>query len=123
MISNPPSSRKEAILIMDSRNLPSAAVRCQNFHGTWSKLYKAGDMYLDLSLKAEGRGAMLVGQVLVEVQKPVALNVTLHSPSRSNTSPVNEYGNFRVSIQEKGDHVLEVDLGEETFLVRGLEVL
>ncbi|MCX7782591.1 MAG: hypothetical protein N2318_02985 [Meiothermus sp.] len=123
MISNPPASRKEAILIMDSRNMPSAAVRHQNFRGAWSKLYKAGDLYLDLSLRVDGKGTVLVGQVIAEAQKPVALHVTLHGPSQSSSSPVNEYGNFRVSILEKGDHLLEFDLGEESFVVPGLEVL
>lgn len=118
-----PASRREAILIMDSRTTPASAVRHQNFHGVWSKLYKAGDMYLDLSLKAEGSGATLVGQVIAEAHKPIALSVVLHGPGGSNLSPVNEYGNFRLNVQEKGDHVLEFDLGGETFLVRGLEVL
>lgn len=120
---NPTASCKEAILIMDSRNMASAAVRHQNFQGAWSKLYKAGDLYLDLSLKVDGKGTVLVGQVIAEAQKPVALHVTLHGPSQSSSSPVNEYGNFRMSILEKGDHLLEFDLGEESFVVRGLEVL
>ncbi len=123
MILHNPVPHKEAILIMDSRTTPTSTVRHQNFHGTWNKLYKAGDMYLDLSLKVEGRGATLVGQVIAEAHKPVALSVVLHGPGGSNLSPVNEYGNFRLNVQEKGDHVLEFDLGGETFWVRGLEVL
>ncbi len=123
MILHNPTPRKEAILIMDSRTTPTRAVRHQNFQGAWSKLYKAGDMYLDLSLKAEGKGATLVGQVIAEAQKPVALNVVLHGPSGCEASPVNECGIFRLNIQGKGDHMLEFDLGEETFMVPGLEVL
>jgi len=118
-----PASRREAILIMDSRTTLTSSVRHQNFHGVWSKLYKAGEMYLDLSLKAGGRDAALVGQVIAEAHKPVALSVVLHGPGGSNFSPVNEYGNFRLNVQEKGDHVLEFDLDKETFVVRGLEVL
>lgn len=123
MISKPPSSRKEAILIMDSRNMPGAAVRHHNFQCAWSQLYKAGDLYLDLSLKVDEKGTILVGQVIAEAQNPVALHVTLHGPSQSSSSPVNEYGNFRVSIVEKGDHLLEFELGEESFVVRRLEML
>lgn len=123
MILHNPMPRKEAILIMDSRTTPTRAVRHQNLHGVWNKLYKAGDMYLDLSLKVEGKGAMLVGQVIAKAQKPVALNVVLHGPSGCEASPVNEYGIFRLNIQEKGSHMLEFDLGEETFMVPGLEVL
>ncbi len=118
-----PMPRKEAILIMDSRNTPTGAVRHQPFHSAWSKLYKAGDMYLDLSLKADGKGTVLVGQVIAEAHQPVALSVVLQGPSRRDTSAVNEYGTFRLSVQEKGDHVLEFDLGEESFVVPGLEVL
>lgn len=123
MILQHPMPHKEAILIMDSRTTLASAVRHQNIPGAWSKLYKAGDMYLDLSLKVEGRGAMLVGQVIAEAHKPVAMSVVLQGPSRRSTSIVNEYGTFRLSVQEKGDHVLEFDLGEETFIVPGLEVL
>ncbi len=123
MTLHPPLLRKEAILIMDSRTAPTRAVRHQNHHGIWSKLYKAGDMYLDLSLKAEARGATLVGQVIAEAQQPVALNVVLHGPDGSEASPVNEYGIFRLNVQGKGDYTLEFDLGEEAFMVPGLEVL
>ncbi len=123
MILHYPTSRKEAILIMDSRTTPTRAVRHQNFQGAWSRLYKAGDLYLDLSLRVEGQGATLVGQVIAEAQKPVALNVVLHGPSGSEASPVNDYGIFRLNIREKGDHVLEFDLGDEAFMVPGLEVL
>ncbi len=118
-----PMPHKEAILIMDSRTTPASAVRYQSFRGTWSKLYKAGDMYLDLSLKAEGRGAVLVGQVIAEAYQPMVLNVALYGPSQRETGAVSEYGIFRLNIHEKGEHVLEFDLGKETFLVRGLEVL
>lgn len=123
MTSNPPASRKEAVLIMDSRNIPSAAVRHQNFQGVWSKLYKAGDLYLDLSLKVDGKGTVLVGQVIAEAHQSAALRVVLQGPSRRDTSAVNEYGTFRLRVQEKGEHALEFDLGEETFLVQGLEIL
>lgn len=123
MILHNPMPRKEAILIMDSRNTPTSAVRHQPIYSTWSKLYKAGDMYLDLSLKADGKATFLVGQVIAEAHQPVALSVVLQGPSKRNTSAVNEYGTFRLIVPEKGDHVLEFDLGEETFLVRGLEVL
>lgn len=117
------TSRKEAILIMDSLFTPSIALRQQSFRGGWSKLYKAGDLYLDLTLKTEGSKVVLVGQAIAEAQKPVALNVVLHGPSGCEASPVNEYGIFRLNIQEKGSHMLEFDLGEETFMVPGLEVL
>ncbi|GIW25221.1 hypothetical protein [Meiothermus sp.] len=114
---------KEAILIMDSRHTPTRAVRHQAFRSSWSKLYKAGNLYLDLSLKAEGKETVLVGQVIAEAQQPMVLNVVLKGPSQRNASTVNEYGNFRLSVEEQGEHVLEFDLGEETYLVRGLEVL
>lgn len=118
-----PMPRKEAILILDSRNIPTSAVRHQPFHSAWCKLYKAGDIYLDLSFRPEGRDAVLVGQVIAEAHKSVAVSVVLHGPGGSNRSLVSEYGTFRLSVQEKGDYVLEFDLGEETFWVRGLEVL
>ncbi len=123
MTLHPPLLRKEAVLIMDSRTTSTRAVRHQNPHGAWSKLYKAGDLYLDLSLKVEAKGATLVGQVIAEAQKPVALNVVLHGPNGCEAGPVNEYGIFRLNIQGKGDYLLEFDLGEEAFMVPGLEVL
>lgn len=114
---------KEAILIMDSRSTQTSTVRHQPSHSAWSKPYKAGDMYLDLSLKADGNGAVLVGQVIAEAYQPVVQSVVLQGPGSRSTSSVNEYGIFRLNIQKKGDYVLTFDMGEETFMVRGLEVL
>ncbi len=117
-----PTSRKEAILIMDSRFMPGRALRHQSFRDGWSKLYKAGDLYLDLTLKTEGAKFVLVGQVIAEAQQFSELNITLHRPNGYNTSPVNEYGIFRLNIQEKGSHMLEFDLGQDAFVIHGIEV-
>ncbi|WP_337869216.1 hypothetical protein [Meiothermus sp.] len=116
------TSRKEAILIMDSRFTPGMALRHQNLFGRWSQLYRAGDLYLDLTLKSEDAKFVLVGQVIAEARQFSRSHITLHGPNRYNTSPVNEYGIFHLNIQQKGRYELEFAMGQETFLIHGIEV-
>ncbi|MBF6593055.1 MAG: hypothetical protein IVW51_01245 [Thermaceae bacterium] len=114
---------KEAILIMDSRSSQSG-LRHSGLSASWSKLYKAGGVYLDLSLKSEGSGAVLLGQVIAESKHPRVHSLSLHGVEGTAvaTSPVNEYGGFRLELKEKGDYSLEFNLGAESFKVDGLEV-
>ncbi|MER3484199.1 MAG: hypothetical protein C4332_14675 [Meiothermus sp.] len=117
------SYSKEAILIMDSRSTPSG-VRSSSFSSSWSKLYKAGGVYLDLSLKSEGNGAVLLGQVIAESKLPKVRSLTLRGGEGDTlaTGMVNEYGGFRLELKTKGDCSLEFNLGSETFKLDGLEV-
>jgi hypothetical protein len=117
------ASAKEAILIMDSRSAQSG-LRGSGLSASWSKLYKAGGVYLDLSLKAEGNGAMLLGQVITESKHPKVRSLTLLGPGGTPVaaSQVSDYGGFRLELKGKGDYALEFNLGGETFKVDGLEV-
>jgi len=114
---------REAILIMDSRSTPHLAVRKQNFSGFWSKLYKAGELYLDLTFRSEGANAVLMGQVITN-QELLSPRVVLHSPGKTSiaTTKLTESGRFRFEVKEPGDHLLELGVGEETFMVQGLEI-
>ncbi|GIW28439.1 MAG: hypothetical protein KatS3mg070_1802 [Meiothermus sp.] len=122
MLSSPSSSHSEGILILDSRNMPGTTLRYQGSFSVWNRLYKVGHFYLDLSLKGDESGAFLVGQVICETQKPSSWQITLHGPSQHYSSPVSEYGSFRIKVAEKGEYDLELALGHETFWVRGLDI-
>lgn len=123
MLKSVASPNKEAILIMDSRSTPSG-VRSAGFGSAWSKLYKAGGVYLDLSLKPEAGGAVLLGQVIAEAKLPRVRSLTLLGGEGAAlaTGVVNEYGGFRLELKAKGDYALEFNLGAETFKLDGLEV-
>lgn len=122
MPASPPTTYKDGILIMDSRQAPGAPQRHQGPLSVWNRLYKMGSLYLDLSLKRDQNGAFLVGQVIGAAQKPPVLRVTLHTPGYSRSSAIGERGNFRMQIPEKGGFELELTLESETFRVRGLDV-
>ncbi len=117
-----PPSRKEAVLIMDSRFTPSMALRHQNLFGRWSQLYRVGDLYLDLTLKSEDATFVLVGQVIAEARQFSRPHITLRGPNGYCTSPLNEYGIFRLNVQEKGCYELEFAMGQDKFLIHRIEV-
>lgn len=122
MLSSPSVTHKDGILIMDSRHALGAPQQHQGLLTVWNRPYKMGSLYLDLSLKRNESGAFLVGQVVSAAQKPAAWRVTLHVPGHSRSSPINEYGNFRIQIPGTGGLELELTLENETFWVRGLDV-
>lgn len=119
----PVAAAKEAILIMDSRSAQKG-LRGSGLSASWSKLYKAGGVYLDLSLKLEGSGAVLLGQVITESKQPKVRTLTLLDSGGAPvaSSPVSDYGGFRLELKDQGDYALEFSLGGETFKVEGLEV-
>ncbi len=53
----------EAVLVMGSRGL-APSVRSLAFNSAWSKLYRADDYYLDMSVQPEDQSARLQGQLL-----------------------------------------------------------
>lgn len=117
------ASAKEAILIMDSRGARSG-LRGSGLSASWSRLYKAGGVYLDLSLKSEENGAVLLGQVITESKHPRVRSLTLLGSGGTPVaaSQVSDYGGFRLELKDKGDYTLEFNLGGEIFKMDDLEV-
>ena len=111
-------ARCEAVLVMDSRQL-NPSVRSQAFVGGWSKLYQAGSYYLDLSLKMDGEGAVLMGHVLPpvgehQVRGRVRVNAVV--------AELGVAGDFRVEVEVRELRGLEVELENVALSVSDLGI-
>lgn len=113
---------RDAILVMESRGI-APSVRSAAFTGVWSKLYQAGNLYLDVTLKPGAKTASLQGQLLSEGDLSVSGKVNLFRDSNILSSvPLGHEVGFGLTIDEPGDYRLELDLGTETIGVGGIEV-
>lgn len=112
----------EAILVMDARS-GSESVRSSDYgrirHGAdWTRLYKAQDFYLDLSLQRNQSQAVLMGQ-LIPMKEGCEVVGTVGTEDKRYI-PLNDKGGFRVSL-EPGLHDLHIHLGSDLIVVRGVE--
>jgi hypothetical protein len=112
----------EAILVMDARS-SGESVRSSDYgrirHGSdWTRLYKAQDFYLDLSLQRNQSEAVLLGQ-LIPVKEGSQIVGSVATENRRYI-PLNDRGGFRVSL-EPGLHDLHIHLGSNLIVVRGVE--
>jgi len=113
----------QAILVMDSRKT-SIAVRSQNFTGSWSQLYKAGDFYLDLSLKPSETEAMLIGQISgpAQLAEEISGIVSVKNGQGVASGTISPRGSFRLALSERGEHLLEIALKNRVLQVSRLEI-
>lgn len=112
-----------AKLVMDSRKT-LVAVRGQNFTGSWSQLYKAGDLYLDLSLRNNGIESVLMGHLVTDASSPVAPLSKARLTSEKNQtymSDINSTGSFRLPAQ-RGLYRLELELQGVGITIDRLEI-
>ena len=113
---------EEAILVMDARS-SSESVRSSDYgrirHGSdWTRLYKAQDLYLDISLQRNQDQSVLIGQ-LIAMKEGVEFVGSI-STKNQRFLPLNDRGGFRI-ILEPGLHDLHLHLGSDLIVVRGLE--
>lgn len=102
--------KQQAILILTSRGtghtgLPGA---------TWTKLFQAGDCYLDLSYQQ----GLLIGQVLREGGVSfTSARATLLDPQGTplQTAPLTPKAGFRLTVGDLNAHRLELTLDQTTF--------
>lgn len=113
----------QAILVMDSRKT-SLAVRHQNFTGAWSQLYKAGDFYLDLSLKPDGHKAYLQGYLVADPSQLTQIEGTtaLHNEQTQLTSPIGLTGSFRLEVPTGGEYQLEIALQNQVIRLDSIQI-
>lgn len=117
----PKPTHMEAILVMDSRKT-SHAIRSQSFSGAWSQLYKAGNFYLDLSLKPQEGGALLQGHIVAEPgHNPNGL-VFVRTDKANQSIAISPTGSFRLALQEPGEYGLEIVLQDQVVRVGKLEI-
>jgi len=121
MLEYPNPIPMEAILVMDSRKT-SHAIRSQNFSGAWSQLYKAGNFYLDLSLKPQNDGAILQGHIVAEPGQDTNGLVFVRTDQANQSIAISPTGSFRLALQEPGQYGLEIVLQDQVVRVGKLEV-
>ncbi|GEM85244.1 hypothetical protein [Meiothermus hypogaeus] len=113
----------QAILVMDSRKT-SLAVRHQNFTGAWSQLYKAGDFYLDLSLKPDNHKAYLQGYIVADPSQLAQIqgSTALHNEQTQLTAPISLTGSFRLEVPQGGKYHLEIALQNQVIRLEHIEI-
>jgi hypothetical protein len=121
---NPNPEAIEAILVMDSRQTQSG-LRSQTIAGEWTRLYRVGPYYLDLTLKAEGQTSVLMGQFLQETSDSTMPKgmATLHLQGQTLVSaPIGVMGEFRLPVAQRGPYQLMIGLPQQTITVSPLEI-
>lgn len=111
----------EAILIMYSRRAP-AIVGSHSTCESWNRLYKLDNLYLDLSLKIDGSGPLLMGKLLTP--NPLEGRVRLVAENQEVLQDA-ELGAMRAwhfRVPAGGVCRLEMHLGGHSFVVRSLDI-
>ncbi len=121
MITDKTPTRREAILVMDSRNVLSA-VRNHSLSGSWSRLYKVDKHYLDLSLKVEGTEPLLIGKLVTPTQAEGSARLMACDGGLLQEVELSASGMFRLPVPTTGVYHLEMNLGEQQFVVRSVDV-
>ncbi len=112
----------QARLVMDSRKTLSS-VRNQNLTGSWSQLYKADHLYLDLSLRNSTGESLLLGHLVSDPSSPIPLQATarLVGEQEEYATAISSMGSFRLPVQS-GVYRLELDLVNSHIAVDKLEL-
>ncbi len=121
MITDKATTRREAILVMDSRNVLSP-VRNQGLSGSWSRLYKVDNHYLDLSLKVEGTEPILIGKLVTPTLSSGLARLMASDGGLLQEVELGASGMFRLPVPAMGVYNLEMSLGAQQFVVRSVDV-
>lgn len=121
MITDKTPTRRDAILVMDSRNA-LCATRNHSLSGSWSRLYKVDRHYLDLSLKVEGTEPFLIGKLVTPTQSNGLARLMACDGGLLQEVELNASGMFRLPVPATGVYYLEMNLGEQQFVVRSVDV-
>lgn len=118
------STPTEAILVMDSR-LKMLSIRSQRVTGSWSKLFKVGEHYLDLSLKAQDTQSK--ARLLGKVVSPAGIGagqVTLlgENGETQAEASLSLSGMFNLTVEQVGTYDLEMVIGQHQFVIRPIDV-
>ena len=98
-------------LVMESRGI-APQVRSLANSCYWSKLYRAGQYFLDLSCKSNDASHVIRGHLFAEsgyevVKGKINLNQLNDAPIQANLS---NFGEFKLDVLESGCYELEVSL-------------
>ena len=109
--------KKHAILVTTSTSA-KLALRKSGLQNKWSRLYQAGDFYLDLSLQNDGIQEVLIGQIVSSNKRESAPSVDAFDIQHKKLeSTVDPQGQFRVIQDLQPIHRLEFMLEGEDYNV------
>lgn len=110
-------------LLMESRGFAKGG-RTAAFAKTWSKLFQAGESFVDVSCTPEAGGAKFEGQVLF-TQGEEAAETSLYLLRGSARQPLKlkPDGTFSISVSEPGLHTLELTLSGQQYLIDDLALI
>ena len=117
MTQSTPDFYSNVELLMESRGFATGAR--STFSKTWSKLFKIGPYFVDVSCTPEGNKAKLEGQVMYDHGILTEGQINLKGTQTLRTN-LDEYGHFGVFIEEPGVHTLELTLGVDHLLISDL---
>ena len=109
---------------MDSRK-SLTPLRSQNLTGSWSQLYKSGDLYLDLNMRNSGLEAVLMGHLVTDPSAPIPDRATARLKGDSDVeyqAHITSTGSFRLPIARSGIYRLELDLHNHLISIDSLEL-
>jgi hypothetical protein len=115
---------QNASLVMESRGL-APNVRSFHFTDLWSRLYKTDDYFLDITCKPDGEHTQLSGQVMLNSGLEVterAQIVLYHHNQAVAEADIDDYGQFRIDIDQHGIFDLEVNFPEAKITVPQLSI-
>lgn len=112
----------EAILIMDSRSAP-AMVRSHSTCESWNRLYKLDNLYLDLSLKIDESGPLLMGKLLTPNPLEGRVRLVAENQEVLQEAELGAMGVWRVQVPTDRVYRLEMHLGGHPPVVHSLDIL
>jgi len=121
MMTDKTYNHREAILVIDSRGALSA-VRNHSLGGTWSKLYRVDNHYLDLSLKVENAEPHLIGKLVTPIQTGGWVRFVACDGGLLQEVELGASGMFRLPVPAPGVYHLEMSLSDQQFVVRSVDV-
>lgn len=122
MSNNSDSHSYSAILVLDSSKtqiMKSSGIPITG----WTRLYHAGPYHLDVNLRIEDRHLRLWGRVVNRLAHavPQGLIRLRHTNRITGEIPLEASGHFSLLLDEPSKYSLEVKLGNDTVLLKGLE--
>ena len=123
-MSNKASLTYKAELIADVTGKASD-VRGASFANTWTKLYKAGGYYIDLTFTPRAQAADLIGELLTPLgSEAIPQGKVILSHLRDGETlkaSLDDSGGFMLKLQKVGQYQLDIQLGSEKLSVQNLE--
>lgn len=121
---NPPQPvPRRATLVMQSSGF-APAVRSGGVCDSWSRLYQAGDLLVDLMLRPDASGALLQGQLLADgAEVGGSARLTLSRDGHpADHCRADAQGGFDLRLERSGRYGLQIEFGGALLALPDIEV-